>query len=145
MEVKHKAKGIKQKAKACPARKIEAAVQVSRDFGVTPTVLLLSAFCFLLSACQQQKEGNDHPSDYVSLVENDSLPKLDVFIDGKYFTSYLYADSILRKPVLFPLNTASEVRITRGYPFAPNAGERIDHPHHYGLWFNHGDVNGIDF
>jgi len=47
--------------------------------------------------------------------------------------------------VLFPLTTASEVRVTRGYPFAPNAGERIDHPHHYGLWFNHGDVNGIDF
>ena len=37
------------------------------------------------------------------------------------------------------------MRVTRGYPFAPNAGERIDHPHHYGLWFNHGDVNGIDF
>ena len=107
--------------------------------------MIFSAFCFLLSSCQQQKEVNDHPSDYVSLVENDSLTKLDVFIDGKYFTSYLYADSILRKPVLFPLYTASEVRVTRGYPFAPNAGERIDHPHHYGLWFNHGDVNGIDF
>jgi len=99
----------------------------------------------VLSSCQQQKEVNDHPSEYVSLVENDSLTKLDVFIDGKYFTSYIYADSILRKPVLFPILTASEERVTRGYPFAPNAGERIDHPHHYGLWFNHGDVNGIDF
>jgi hypothetical protein len=105
------------------------------------SLLMLS----MLSSCQQQKEGNDHPSDYVSLVENDSLSKLDVHIDGKYFTSYIYADSILRKPVLFPLLTASEERVTRGYPFAPNAGERIDHPHHYGLWFNHGDVNGIDF
>ena len=118
---------------------------MSKGLRVTAIVFLLSAFCFLLSACQQQKEVNGHSSDYVSLVENDSLTKLDVFIDGKYFTSYLYADSILRKPVLFPLYTASEVRITRGYPFAPNAGERIDHPHHYGLWFNHGDVNGIDF
>jgi hypothetical protein len=108
---------------------------------VISSLLMLS----VLSSCQQQKEVNDHSTDYVSLVENDSLPRLDVFIDGKYFTSYLYADSILRKPVLFPLYTASEVRITRGYPFAPNAGERIDHPHHYGLWFNHGDVNGIDF
>ena len=108
---------------------------------IISSLLMLS----LLSSCQQQKEVNDHASDYVSLVENDSLSKLDVFIDGKYFTSYLYADSILRKPVLFPLYTASEVRVTRGYPFAPNPGERIDHPHHYGLWFNHGDVNGIDF
>jgi hypothetical protein len=108
---------------------------------IISSLLILS----MLSACRQQKEVSNHSSDYVSLVENDSLPKLDVFIDGKYFTSYLYADSILRKPVLFPILTASEKRITRGYPFAPNAGERIDHPHHYGLWFNHGDVNGIDF
>ena len=99
----------------------------------------------ILSACQQQKEVDDRPSNYVSLVENDSLARLDVFIDGKYFTSYLYADSILRKPVLFPLHTASEERITRGFPISANAGERVDHPHHYGLWFNHGDVNGIDF
>lgn len=106
----------------------------------------LACFSILLS-CQQpkEKEANEISSDHVSLVENDSLNRLDVFIDQKLFTSYLYTDSILRKPVLFPLNTASDERITRGYPFAPNAGERTDHPHHYGLWFNHGDVNGIDF
>src|SRR5690606_41175037 len=27
----------------------------------------------------------------------------------------------------------------------PRAGERIDHPHHVGLWFNYGNVNGLDF
>lgn len=25
------------------------------------------------------------------------------------------------------------------------SGERFDHPHHIGLWFNYGDVNGLDF
>ena len=145
MEIKQKAKGLKQKAKACLIKKIDATVQMFKDFRIPATVFLLYAFCFMLCACQQQKEVNEHRSDFVSLIENDSLTRLDVFIDGKYFTSYLYADSILRKPVLFPLTTASELRVTRGYPFAPNAGERIDHPHHYGLWFNHGDVNGIDF
>jgi hypothetical protein len=108
--------------------------------------IITSSLClFILSSCQQPKDVDDHPSDFVTLVENDSLTKLDVFVDGKYFTSYLYADSILRKPVLFPLRTASEERITRGFPISANAGERVDHPHHYGLWFNHGDVNGIDF
>src|SRR5687768_1242424 len=106
MEITQKAKGLKQKAKACLTKKFEATVPMSKDLRVTATVFLLFAFCFLLSACQQQKEVNDHPSDYVSLIENDSLTRLDVFIDGKYFTSYLYADSILRKPVLFPLTTA---------------------------------------
>jgi hypothetical protein len=99
----------------------------------------------MLSSCRQRKQVDDYMSSHVSLVENDSLARLDVFVDKKYFTSYLYADSILRKPVLFPLYTASEKRITRGYPFASNAGERVDHPHHYGLWFNHGDVNGNDY
>jgi hypothetical protein len=27
----------------------------------------------------------------------------------------------------------------------PAPGERVDHPHHVGLWFNYGDVNGLDF
>ena len=57
----------------------------------------------------------------------------------------MYADSILRKPVLFPLFTASKKRITGEFPINPNPGERIDHPQHYGLWFNHGVVNDIDF
>lgn len=104
-----------------------------------------SIFCsvsfLVISSCQPKEQVDD----YVSIVENDSLPKIDIFLDGKYFTSYLYQDSILRKPVLFPIFTASEKRITRGFPIAPNPGERIDHPHHYGLWFNHGVVNDIDF
>ncbi len=99
----------------------------------------------MLSSCQPSGQLEDHQSDYVSFVENDSLGKLDIFVDGKYFTSYLYRDSILRKPVLFPLFTASEERITRGFPLATNPGERMDHPHHFGLWFNHGVVNDIDF
>jgi hypothetical protein len=104
--------------------------------------VMLSAFCF---SCQQRSAVNQTLSDYVSLIENDSLNRIDVMVDGKYFTSYLYADTLLRKPVLFPLLTANEERVTRGFPLAPNPGERIDHPHHYGLWFNHGDVNGVDF
>ena len=35
--------------------------------------------------------------------------------------------------------------VTRGFPLEPRPGERVDHPHHVGLWFNHGDVNGVDF
>ena len=35
--------------------------------------------------------------------------------------------------------------MTRGFPLEPRPRERFDHPHHVGLWFNHGDVNGLDF
>tara|TARA_R110000868_G_scaffold189465_1_gene432445 strand:- start:871 stop:1935 length:1065 start_codon:yes stop_codon:yes gene_type:complete len=102
-------------------------------------------FIILVSSCKPQKKSQENILDYVSFIPNDSLSKLDIFIDGTYLSSYLYADSILRKPVLFPIYTANKKRITRGFPISPNPGERIDHPHHYGLWFNHGDVNGVDY
>ena len=35
--------------------------------------------------------------------------------------------------------------ITRGFPLQPRPFERTDHPHHVGMWFNFGDVNGLDF
>ncbi len=82
------------------------------------------------------------------LVAPDSAAqRVDVLADGELFTAYVYADtlSVLKKPVLYPLRTASGVAVTRGYPLDRVAGERVDHPHHIGLWFNYGDVNGLDF
>jgi hypothetical protein len=65
-------------------------------------------------------------------------------VDGKPFTSYIYPESLM-KPVLYPIHTADGALITRGWPLDPRSGERVDHPHHVGLWFNYGDVNGLDF
>ena len=50
-----------------------------------------------------------------------------------------------RSRCCIPLRTAKGTLVTRGYPLEPRKGERVDHPHHVGLWFNHGDVNGLDF
>src|SRR5687767_7434836 len=79
-----------------------------------------------------------------SLVDLPSSKKVEVRYDGKLFTAYCYFDST-EKPVLFPIKTLSGVTITRGYPVAPRAGERTDHPHHLGLWMNYESVNGLDF
>src|SRR5881396_3735394 len=51
----------------------------------------------------------------------------------------------LKKPTLYPLRTASGKLVTRGWPLEPRPGERVDHPHHVGLWFTYSDVNGLDF
>lgn len=69
---------------------------------------------------------------------------INVLFDGRLFTSFRYADT-LEKPVFYPVHAPSGVSVTRGYPLDPQQGERTDHPHHTGLWFNYGDVNGIDF
>jgi hypothetical protein len=80
----------------------------------------------------------------IQVVANEGGRRVDVTVDGKPFTSYIYPES-LKKPVLYPVLTAQGTAVTRGFPLEPRARERFDHPHHVGLWFNHGDVNGLDF
>jgi len=63
-------------------------------------------------------------------------------IQGQPFTE-LRTDST--KPYLHPLRLPSGKIVTRQFPMADVAGETKDHPHHRGLWFSHGDVNGWDF
>lgn len=80
----------------------------------------------------------------VQVVADEAHRRVDITIDGKPFTSYLWPTS-LKKPVLYPLITDKDVTVTRGYPLEPRPGERVDHPHHAGMWFNYGNVNGFDF
>ncbi|MRH98978.1 hypothetical protein GH721_00405 [Kriegella sp. EG-1] len=80
----------------------------------------------------------------VSFIKDDVNQKVDVKIDGNLFTSYVY-DGQTPKPILYPVITKSGKTVTRGFPYAPRPNERVDHPHHAGLWFNYGDVNGLDF
>lgn len=111
---------------------------------------LVSGF-MILSACnsgnsQSQEKSNEmtQSSNTIQLVQDETAQRVDVLVDGELFTSFIYPDT-LDKPVLFPINTSKGTTITRGWPLAPRPGERFDHPHHIGLWFNYGDVNGLDF
>jgi hypothetical protein len=70
--------------------------------------------------------------------------RVDIQVGGQAFTSYIWPEG-LAKPVLFPIRTAKGTLVTRGFPLEPRPGERVDHPHHVGLWLNYGDVNGVDF
>ena len=70
--------------------------------------------------------------------------RISVDIDGKPFTGF-YIGPDAPKPYLHPLRAASGEIVTRRFPMEKVAGEATDHPHHRGLWFTHGDVNGIDF
>ena len=67
-----------------------------------------------------------------------------ITIDGQPFTSYIWPTT-LKKPALYPIIDADGLTVTRGYPLDPRPGERTDHPHHAGLWFNYSNVNGFDF
>ena len=80
----------------------------------------------------------------VQFNQDPASSTINVTIDDQAFTTYHYGGD-LEKPILFPLITTTGSNVTRGYPIAPRPGERVDHPHHIGLWFNYGNVNGLDF
>src|SRR5580704_17604026 len=85
-----------------------------------------------------------NPSERITVVADELARRVDITIDGQLFTSYIWPTT-LKKPVLDPLRSAKGTIVTRGYPLEPRPGERVDHPHHAGLWFNYENVNGLDF
>ena len=99
--------------------------------------VLLSLFCTMNTPLHAQNKS-------VKLIRIDAENKVEVRIGDELFTAYYFPGTIA-KPVLYPIITAGGHEITRGFPLAPRAGERVDHPHHIGHWMNYGDVNGLDF
>jgi len=116
----------------------------NRSLGWGLRIISLFIILIMLSASAIEMIAQPAKDKGVKLVRVDDKQKVDVFIDGKFFTSYQYPSNI-EKPFLFPVNAPNGSVITRGYPIEPRKGERVDHPHHIGIWFNHGNINGIDF
>lgn len=98
--------------------------------------ILLIGLIMIFSGCTKKES--------IDLQVNLAEKKVDVMIDGKLFTSYIYPDNI-KKPVLWPVLSKEGNMLTRSYPLINKEGERVDHRHHIGIWLNYGDVNGLDF
>ncbi len=95
-----------------------------------PHALLLLLCCL---TCRGQVQVTEKPD------------RISIEIDGKPFTEMFIRGEGVMKPYFHPLRSASGKIVTRRYPMEIVEGERQDHPHHRGLWFTHGDVNGLDF
>lgn len=79
----------------------------------------------------------------VSVTEQNGTHLL-IDLAGDRFTSYHYLGDLAR-PYFHPMIGPGGVSVTRGYPMEPDVpGETNDHPHHRGLYFAHGDVNGTN-
>jgi hypothetical protein len=70
--------------------------------------------------------------------------RIQVEIDGKHYTTFYLAPGG-NKPYVYPLSTASGIVVTRHFPMEAFPGETKDHPHHRGMFFSHGEVNGYNF
>lgn len=99
-------------------------------------LLALSLLCTANTFSQKMTEAH--------LTKDEQEQRIDVWFDDELFTSFHY-DGAGEKPVLYPIVSAGGKKITRHHTADPMAGERVDHPHHIGLWLNYGDVNNIDF
>ncbi len=102
-------------------------------------ILLLVALCssmLLFSQCSTKPA--------VNLQVNEAEKKVNVMVDGKLFTSYIYP-SVIKKPVLWPVISPAGNMLTRSFPMVNKEGDRSDHPHQVGVWLTYGNVNGLDF
>ena len=78
----------------------------------------------------------------VSFVQKEH--QIDVLINGKLFTTYLYKPN-LTKPILYPVLSPSGIVMNRSYPFKKVEGESDDHPHQAGIFFTYDEVNEDGF
>jgi hypothetical protein len=102
------------------------------------TTIAIAAFSLAMTNFVQAQK--------VELTDNKKDKKVEVIIDGKPFTSYFYpGEDVLKKAVLYPVMTAKGTLVTRGWPLDPRPGERVDHPHHVGIWLNYENVNDNDY
>jgi hypothetical protein len=111
-----------------------------RRFGLAAAAFIVSAS---LPGATSMAQGTGNGKG-VQVTTNEAARRVDITFDGERFTSYVWPTS-LKKPVLYPLIASDGVTVTRGYPLEPRDHERVDHPHHAGMWFNYGNVNGFDF
>jgi len=71
--------------------------------------LLFSIGVFFVTFTQAQK---------VQFKQVDKDKKVEVFVDNKFFTAFIYPDN-MEKQSLYPIIAASGKIITRGYPLQP--------------------------
>jgi hypothetical protein len=96
------------------------------------TLLVVLFFCTVLPARAQ-----------VTVTQGPE--QIAVEIDGKPFTVFYIGGKDLNRPYLHPLRSASGKIVNRSFPAGQLPGETTDHPHHAGLFYGHGDVNGYNY
>lgn len=108
------------------------------------SIMILAVIFSVSCGTQSNKQVQKEQSPKISFVEDSTLNKIDILIDGNLFTSYQWPDNVF-KPILYPILTSAGTEITRGFPIVPRTGERTDHLHQVGMWLTYGNVGGNDF
>src|SRR5881628_3102728 len=72
---------------------------------------------------------------------------VEVTLDSQPFATYIFNSGF--KPVIWPVIGPTGKEMTRAWPLRElppgDKSEATDHVHQKSFWFDHGNVNGIDF
>ena len=105
-----------------------------------------NAFPAIVGLCLLHLNATTCPAQPMKTNSGVQLTQLDdrvrVDINGHLFTEYHFKDAA--KPYCYPIIGPTGAGMTRNWPMRNTPGEQHDHPHHRGLWFGHGSVNGVD-
>ena len=77
----------------------------------------------------------------VQIIQLDD--RLRVEINGELLTEYHFKNA--SRPFLYPIIGPENLPMTRDWPMKESENEEKDHKHHRSFWFDHGEVNGVDF
>lgn len=82
-------------------------------------------------------------ADDPKIAFEDKSGKLVITIGDKTFGTYVYRGEKIPRPYFENVYAPNGVKATRNYPTL--AGDQEDHPHHPGIFFTFGDMNGFDY
>jgi hypothetical protein len=72
---------------------------------------------------------------------------VEVTLDGQPFATYIFNSGF--KPIIWPIVGPTGKEMTRAWPMRQlppgDKSEAVDHVHQKSFWFDHGNVNDIDF
>ena len=100
---------------------------------IVPLLMILADLSGSVRAAES-KEG-------VQITQLDD--RLRIEINGALFTEYHFKNAT--RPYLYPILGPDDLPMTRDWPMKEAENEEKDHKHHRSLWFDHGEMNGVDF
>src|SRR6266478_1194891 len=106
----------------------------------TLTRLLLVPFLLASAGLSGSARAADS-KDGVQITQLDD--RLRIEINGELFTEYHFNN--VSRPFLYPVLGPEGLPMTRDWPMKEADNEEHDHKHHRSLWFDHGEMNGVDF
>lgn len=106
-----------------------------------PTRWSVALIFMAIAAFSEASRARAAETRGVKVFETNNVIRVE--LNGEWFTAYNFRD--VSRPFLFPILGPNREHFTRRWPQEEVPNEERDHPHHRGLWWSHGDANGVDF